>query len=171
MISRREIGHSVLNVLVVTYNQEEALVGAFSVIMKSSRIFVWSSSLQPQLGRCLLTAPLLVTARPCYKSIRKFFIDAILYNYPKQLNIYLHLNHKFENMTPSSKSICSQNIWNLLQKHIFAQLLCARSWRGSSIVASAAGDQCADRRGHETVYKVYVQCITITMSVQYVLCM
>ena len=123
-------------------------------------------TLQPQPAPLLL-----VTARPCYKSIRKFFIDAILYNYLKQLNIYLHLNHKFENMTPSSKSICSQNIWNLLQKHIFAQLLCARSWRGSSIVASAAGDQCADRRGHETVYKVYVQCITITMSVQYVLCM
>ena len=68
----------------------------------------------PAGERCLLTAPLLVTARPCYKSIRKFFIDAILYNYPKQLNIYLHLNHNFENMTPSKSvrkicEICCKN--------------------------------------------------------------
>ena len=30
--------------LVGTFNQEKALVGAFSVILKSSRTFVWSSS-------------------------------------------------------------------------------------------------------------------------------
>ena len=66
-------------------------------------------TLQPQPAPLLL-----VTARPCYKSIRKFFIDAILYNYLKLLNIYLHLNHNFENMTPSKSvrkicEICCKN--------------------------------------------------------------
>ena len=155
MISRREIGHSVLNVLVVTYNKEEALVGAFSVIMKSSRIFVWSSSLQPQLGRCLLTAPLLVTARPCYKSIRKFFIDAILYNYLKLLNIYLHLNHNFENMTPS-KSV--RKICEICCKNTFLHNYSMCTGGDDRVLTSEA-----TRR-----YTKCVQYITITMSVQYV---
>ena len=35
-------------------------------------------------------------------------------------------------------------MWNLLQKHIFAQLLYVHRWRWS----------CADQRGHETIHKV-----------------
>ena len=43
------VKHSILNVkaLVGAFNQEKALVGAFSVIVKSSRTFVWSSSRYP----------------------------------------------------------------------------------------------------------------------------
>ena len=36
-----------MKALVGAFNQEEALVGALSVIMKSSRTFVWSSTLHP----------------------------------------------------------------------------------------------------------------------------
>ena len=38
--------------LVCTFNQEKALVGGFSVIVKSSRIFVWSSRGDAVWGSC-----------------------------------------------------------------------------------------------------------------------
>ena len=107
-------------------------------------------TLQPQPAPLLL-----VTARPCYKSIRKFFIDAILYNYPKQLNIYLHLNHKFENMTPS-KSV--RKICEICCKNTFLHNYSMCTGGEDRVLTSEA-----TRR-----YTKCVQCITITMSVQHV---
>ena len=43
-----------MNALVGAFNQEKALVGAFSVIVKSSQTFVWSCTAQSFLSRLLL---------------------------------------------------------------------------------------------------------------------
>ena len=89
----------------------------------------------------MTAAPLLVlvTARPCYKSIRKFFIDAILYKYPKLLNIYLHLNHKFENMTPS-KSV--RKIFEICCKNTFLHNYCVLAGGEDSMVACCRTSVC-----------------------------
>ena len=107
-------------------------------------------TLQPQPAPLLL-----VTARPCYKSIRKFFIDAILYNYLKLLNIYLHLNHNFENMTPSKsvRKIC--------------EICCKNTFLHNYSMCTGGEDRVLTSEATRRKTKC-VQCITITMSVQYV---